>query len=401
MIPIEKIYQAKKILSPKIIRTPLIHSPILSKFFNCNIFLKLENLQKTGSFKIRGATYKLLNALNKTGNSGVVAASAGNHAQGVAMAARKAGIPATIIMPEWASITKQEATHALGGHIILHGQSIGESLEKAKELVLEGKTFIHPFDDTDIITGQATVAMEIFEDLKDPDIIIAPVGGGGLISGISSVMKITCPKTKIIGVQAALCPSAYESFKKNRIIQTPSKPSIADGINVKQVGRLTFDIIQKFVDEIVLVKEEDIASAILMLLEKTKTLAEGAGAAPLAALLNGSVATSTNKKIVLVISGGNVDSPLLGRVIDQGLIKNKRVIRFRVYLDDIPGSLSKLLEHVACFKANVLNIYHFRNIGNMPIYASKVELELETRGTDHIEEIINKLRKAGYKLELM
>jgi len=396
MITMDKIRKAAKLINAKVIRTPLVYSPTFSRMFGADIYLKLENLQKTGSFKIRGATYKILSNLDKIGSGGVVAASAGNHAQGVALAAKQAGIPATIVMPEWASISKQEATRGYGGKVIIEGQNVGESLEIAKKLSLEGKTFIHPFDDSDIITGQGTIALEIFEDLPDVDMIIVPIGGGGLISGIALAAKSIKPEVKIIGVQAAVCPSAYESLQKGRAMSVDLKPSIADGISIKQIGDLNFEIIRKNVDNVVLVEEKQIAAAILMLLERKKVLAEGSGAVPLAALMNKSISLSQKSKVILLISGGNVDSPLLDRIIKKGLIKSGRIARLRFQLDDIPGALAKLLAHVARLKANVLHVYHERNQKDLPINLTHVELELETRGASHLAEVIRTLQEAGY-----
>ena len=399
MIPLDKIRHAAEVIGGSIIKTPLVYSPSFSRRFGSNIYLKLENLQKTGSFKIRGAMFKLHTIPEKKRKSGVVAASAGNHAQGVALAAKQAGIEATIIMPEWASITKQEATRGYGGKVILHGRSVGQSLEKALELAQRGLTFIHPFDDYDIITGQGTLGLEIIEELKDADALLVPVGGGGLISGVSSAVRSINPGVQIIGVQAAVCQSAYESRKAGRIVKVTSQPSIADGISVKRIGKIGFKIIQECVDEIVLVEEEHIASAMLILLERKKVLVEGAGAVTFAALLNGSVNIPKNGKVVLLISGGNVDSPFLGRIIGQGLIKNGRIMRIRVLLEDTPGSMVRLLTLIASLKANVLHIFHSRNIGKMPIYTAWVDLELEIRGFDHLEEINSELKKAGYRVE--
>jgi len=399
MIPLEEAHKTARIIKGKVIRTPLIYSPTLSKRFEASIYLKLENLQKTGSFKIRGAMSKLLTCLKKGPISGAVTASAGNHAQGVALAAKEIGITATIVMPEWTSITKQEATRNYGGEVIIEGRSVAESLEKACELVQEGTIFVHPFDDLDIIKGQGTIGLEIFEDLDDVDMIIVPVGGGGLISGISSVAASVNPKVKVIGVQAASCPSAYESCRQGKVVQVEFQPSIADGICVKQVGKSNFEIIRESVDSVVLVKEEEIASAILLLLERKKTLAEGAGAASLAALLNGSVLVPKGSNVVLIISGGNLDSPFLGRIISQGLQKNGRIMRLRVLLEDTPGFLARLLDLLASLKANVLQVNHARNVGNMPIYTARVDLELETRSSSHVEEITGELQKSGYTIE--
>jgi threonine dehydratase len=400
MISLEKVRKAADSINNQIIKTPLIHSHFLTHTFKNRIYLKLENLQKTGSFKIRGATYKLQTCLKKFPGQGVVTASAGNHAQGVALAAKNASVPATIVMPQWVSITKQEATRRYGGQVIIEGHSIGESLEKARELSGKGMTFIHPFDDPDIVAGQGTVGLEIFEDLKDADMIVVPIGGGGLISGICCVARALRPRVKIIGVQAAACPSAYEACQKGKITLVDSKSTIADGISVRKVGQVNFKIIQKMVDDIVLVKEDQIVSAILMLLEQEKILAEGAGAVCLAAFLSGAVSAPKGSKVVLVVSGGNVDSPLLGRIVNQGLLKYGRIMRMCVSLEDTPGAIADLLYLLARLKVNVLHIYHERNIRNKPIYITCVELEVETRGPDHIEEIADEVKKAGYEMEL-
>jgi threonine dehydratase len=400
LISIESVQEAAKLIKGKVIRTPLVSSPSLSKMFGGEIYLKLENLQKTGSFKIRGATHSILRHHDKIASGGVVAASAGNHAQGVALAAKQAHVPSTIVMPEWASISKQEATRGYGGKVVIAGQSLGESLKKAEEIAGEDKTFIHPFDDPDIIAGQGTVALEILEDLKEVDSILVPIGGGGLISGVALAAKTIRPQVNIIGVQSAACPSAYESYRKGKIARVESKQSIADGISVKQVGELNFHIIRNFVDDVVLVEEDHIAAAILLLLERKKILAEGAGAVSLGALLNGSVSVLPGSRVVLLISGGNVDSSLLGRMLGQGLLKNGRIMRFRVRLDDTPGTLAKLLALISDLKANVLHVYHDRNIRGLPIYDIRVDLELETRGPGHVDEIAGRLNAAGYELEL-
>ena len=289
MITINQIKQAAQMIQGKIMRTPLVHSPALSRMFGAEIYLKLENLQKTGSFKIRGASYCIMANRQQIGSGGVVAASAGNHAQGVALAARQAHIPATVVMPEWASITKQEATRAYGGRVVISGRSLRESLAKAQDMIQEDKTLIHPFDDPDIITGQGTIALEILEDLADTDIVVVPVGGGGLIAGIASAIKAIQPQVRVIGVQSAACPAVVTARNQDRVVRVDAEQSIADGISVRQVGELNFAIIRKGVDDVVLVEEEMIAAAILLLLERKKILAEGAGAVALAALLSGSV----------------------------------------------------------------------------------------------------------------
>jgi threonine dehydratase len=399
-ICLKEIKKAAVTIKDRVIRTPLVYSSTLSRRFGGRIFLKLENLQKTGSFKIRGATHKILTRKKEIGPKGVVAASAGNHGQGVALAAREAGIHSTIVMPEWVSISKQEATRGYGGSVLIEGDSIQKSIEIAMDLAGKDGSFIHPFDDIEIITGQGTIALEILEDQSDIDMIVVPIGGGGLVSGIASAAKAIRPAMKIIGVQSAACPSAYQSLKKGKIVQVSAKPSIADGMAVKQVGRLNFDIIRGLVDDVALVNEKHISLAILTLLERKKILAEGAGAAPLAALMNGSIKVSENEKVVLIISGGNVDSPLLGRIISQGLARNGRIMRFLVRLNDTPGALAGLLQLIAGLKANVLDIHHDRFIKDGPLYVSHVKLELETRGAKHVKEIERELKAVGYNMEL-
>jgi len=337
--------------------------------------------------------------MNRIGSQGVVAASAGNHAQGVALAARQAGVEATIVMPEWASITKQEATRAYGGKVLLKGQSLAESIQKAMELAEDEMTFIHPFDDPETIAGQGTVALEIFRELPDPDLILVPIGGGGLIGGIATAAKSIRPQTGIIGVQAAACPSTYRSRELGRLVRVAAQRTIADGIAVKQPGEMTFQIIQEKVDEIVLVEEEQIGYAILTLLERKKIVAEGAGAVPVGAILNPSKPIPRGRKVVLVISGGNVDTPLLDRILRQGLMRSDRMMKLAVNLDDVPGSLAQLLTLIAGLQANVLHIYHHRSEKDLPTHVSRVELELETRGLEHLNQVAEGLRKAGYWIE--
>ena len=399
MLTIEDIQKAAALIADKVIKTPLVHSPTLSSMFGGDIYLKLENFQKTGSFKIRGAANKILSSLDAIGPQGVVAASAGNHAQGVALAASQAKIPATIVMPEWASITKQEATIGYGGDVRLSGMSVEESISAAMHMAETGRMFIHPFDDQAIMAGQGTIALEIMTDLQDADTIVAPVGGGGLISGLALAAKSINPDIKIVGVQAQVCPSAQAALKSGGPVPVSTAASLADGINVKKMGDLTFEIVNQYVDDIVMVTEQQIVAAMLMFLERKKTLAEGAGAVPLAALINGSVKVQDNQKVVLMVSGGNVDSPLLGRIINQGLLKHGRIVRLRVSLSDRPGSLAGMLNQVADLDANVLHIYHDRNVRDNPIDVTRVELELETRSHDHAAGVKLALEAAGYHLE--
>jgi threonine dehydratase len=400
MIFLKEIQNASLMIEDQILRTPLIKSPTFSRQFGAEIFLKLENLQTTGSFKIRGATYKVMANLSRIGKAGVVAASAGNHAQGVALAASRMGVRSTIVMPEWASISKQEASRAYGGEVLIAGKSVDESVARAKKLAENGAMLIHPFDDHEVIAGQGTIALEILSQLDHPDIIVVPVGGGGLISGIASVIKTVNSNIKIIGVQAASCPSAVRAIQKRIPEVVEGGSSLADGISVKQMGEQTFEIVQKYVDDVIAVREESISSALLMLLERKKILAEGAGAVPLAALLEGLIPIPINGKIILIISGGNIDTPLIGRILSQGLTKHSRIMRLSVTLEDVPGSLASFLDHLARLKANVLHIRHDRNLCDLPINMSRVALEIETRGAEHVNEIAETLIRKNYQIEL-
>lgn len=398
MITLSHIRAAAKRIQTDILSTPLVFSPALSHMFNGDVYLKMENLQKTGSFKARGAMNLITAMRDQIPKAGVVAASAGNHAQGVALAARQAGLPATIVMPVGSSISKQEATRNYGGQVVLEGRTVSESLLAARELAKDGRKFIHPFDDALIMAGQGTVALEIIETLPDVDRVIVPVGGGGLIAGMAVALKALKPDVKITGVQAAVCPSAVEAIRKGAVIEVPGATSIADGIAVRQTGAAPFEIIRDLVDRIVVVEEEQIAAAILLLMERKKIVAEGAGAVALAALMSKIVRIKPGEKTVLLISGGNLDSPLLGRIIRKGLIQSGRIMRVNVMLADVPGALAQLLKQIADRQANVLHIHHNRSRRDFPVNITAVELELETRGEAHIAEIERSLRDTGYTL---
>jgi threonine dehydratase len=400
MIPLDDIRKAAAILDGRVIRTPLVRSATFSRMAGADVYLKLECFQTGGSFKVRGATYKLILRRGEIGPGGVVAASAGNHAQGVALAAEAAAVPATIVMPVWASIGKQEATRSYGAEVILAGDSLAESISIAKDMAEDGRTFIHPYDDPDIMAGQGTIGLEILEDLCDPDVVVVPVGGGGLVGGIASAIKAVRPQTKIVGVQAAACPSALQSLREGRRVAVEARRSIADGISVKQIGEANYPIIRDLLDEVVLVEEEEIARAVLALLERKKVLAEGAGAAPLAALLSSKFEVPKGGKVVLVVSGGNLDPPLLERVIRQGLLKNGRIMRFSACIDDVPGSLSRLLGLVAERGGNVLSIHHARGGRGLSLFKTRVELEVETRSFGQIEDITEALKARGYEIKV-
>lgn len=396
MVTYEDIVHAKEVIAPHIIRTPLIYSSTFSESTGAHIYLKLETLQKAGSFKVRGATYRILRHNNEIGVAGVIAASAGNHAQGVAVAASMAGVHATIVMPVHASLSKQAAAKSYGAEIILKGENLQESIQVASALARNGAAFIHPYNDPDIIAGQGTIGLEILEDLQSVDTIIVPIGGGGLISGIAISVKEKKPAVRIIGVQAAACPSAHDAKREAKIVTVVPGQSVADGILVPQVGALTLPSLKSLVDEIVLVSEEEIIDAMLLLLERKKILAEGAGAVPVAALLNNHITIPEGSNVVLVISGGNVDTPLLAKILTRGLLRKGRIMHTAIRLRDVPGSLSGLLSLIAECKGNIIHIEHRRDEPGLPIDMVIVDLDIETRGPDHVQEIYKTIREAGF-----
>ncbi|PKL65695.1 MAG: threonine ammonia-lyase [Methanomicrobiales archaeon HGW-Methanomicrobiales-3] len=400
MVTLADIRAAEGRIAGHIIRTPVVFSPTLSAMTGAQVWFKLEALQKAGSFKVRGASNKILAAGDAIKGMGVVAASAGNHAQGVVVAAHAAGVPAVIVMPEWAAISKQEATRGYGAQVILHGRTLEESIDRAESLAAEGRLFIHPFDDGEVIAGQGTIGLEILADLPETDLIVVPVGGGGLIAGIATAAKALRPEVSVVGVQAAACPSAEESLRQGRPAPVRAGRTIADGIRVAETGDLTFSAIRDIVDTIVVVTEEEIADAMLLLLERKHIVAEGAGAAPLAALMNGSIEITPGSTIVLVISGGNVDSAMLFRIVRQSMARQGRILRFSVLLDDQPGTLARLLSVIAEKRGNILHIHHTLGESSVPVQMARVHLELETRGRDHGEAIKKAVAGAGYEMRM-
>ncbi len=400
MVVLADIEKAGARIAGHIIRTPVIWSPTVSAMTGAQVWFKLETLQKAGSFKVRGAANRILAAGDTVKSKGVVAASAGNHAQGVAVAAHVAGVPAVIIMPEWVAISKLEAARGYGAEVILHGKTLEESIARAESLAAEGRLFIHPFDDGEVIAGQGTIGLEILADLPETDLIVVPVGGGGLIAGIATAAKTLRPGISIVGVQAAACPSAEESLRQGRPAPVRAGRTIADGIRVAETGTLTFPAIRDLVESIVVASEDEIADAMLLLLERKHIVAEGAGAAPLAALMNGSIEISPGSTVVLVISGGNVDSAMLFRIVRQSMARQGRILRFSVLLDDQPGTLARLLGIIAEKRGNILHIHHTLGESNVPVQMARVHLELETRGRDHIQAIKKAVADAGYEVKL-
>jgi threonine dehydratase len=398
MVTLSDIRRARDLIAPHVIRTPLVFSPTFSSLSGYEVYLKLETMQKAGSFKVRGAVNRILSRRDEIGERGVVAASAGNHAQGVALAARLAGVPATVVMPAWASVSKQAAARSYGAEVILSGETLEESMQHAQSLAGSGMTYIPAFDDREVIAGQGTVGLEILEDLPEVDLILVPIGGGGLIAGIATAAKGIAPRVRVWGVQAAACPSAVEAVKAGRPVSVEAGPTLADGIRVRKVGDLTFPAIRDLVDGILLVEEEEIAEAMLLLLERKKVIAEGAGAAPLAALISGKVKAGKGSRVVLVVSGGNVDTPLLDRVIHRGLLRSGRVLQAAVVLDDTPGALARLLSVIARAGGNILQIHHERGGRDLPVHSVRVALEIETRNGEHGREIAGEVEEAGYHL---
>jgi threonine dehydratase len=399
MLSLVDIQAARERLSGQIIRTPLVYSKTLSRMSGREVFLKLENLQTTGSFKLRGSLNKL-KLLTAAGEStGVVAASAGNHAQGVAYAAALAGLPATIIMPQWASLSKQLATEGYGGRVQRHGQTLAEALEYAGSLAQTGLTFIHPFDDPEIIAGQGTLGLEIITERPEIDAILVPVGGGGLAAGVALAVKATTPRIKVFGVQSRLVPSAQAAFEAGKPVAVAGAATLADGINVTCLGRHTYPLLAQYLDGLGMVSEAEITDAVLLLLEKKKVLSEGAGAVPAAALLHSLAGRDLGRTVVLIISGGNMDIPLLERVVQRGLLNSHRLLTLIVVLPDSPGSLGKLADLLGQAGANILHLVHDRLGLDLPLRETRVKMDLETLGAPHCDQIIATLQQAGYRVE--
>ncbi|MGI6574553.1 MAG: threonine ammonia-lyase [bacterium] len=395
-VSLSLVQEATVNISAGIHRTPLTHSQTFSKLSGNEVYLKTENLQKTGSFKIRGALNKINSLTAIERKKGVIAISAGNHAQGVAFAAAKAGITSIIVMPENAPIAKVTATKSYGAQVELYGNVVDECAIKAKELQEKsGAIFVHPFNDPLVIAGQGTIGLEILSDLPGVEAIVVPVGGGGLISGIATAVKEIAPKVQVIGVEASKAASMQASLAKGEITSIHSAKTIADGIAVKTPGTITFDLVNKYVDGIVTVDEEEIANAILMLLERAKLIVEGAGAASLAAIINNKL-NIRDKKVVALLSGGNIDVNIISQIIERGLVKAGRKVKLKTRIEDRPGHLHALLGLVADLGANVFNIYHDREKIGVELGYAEVDLDLETRDKEHSEEIYQRLNRMGY-----
>jgi len=398
-LTLKDIEAARERIRGVVLHTPLIYSHTLSRLGGREVYLKLENLQTTGSFKLRGALNRLTLLKERGEGEKVVAASAGNHGQGVAYAAAHLGIPATIVMPEGASISKQMATQAYGAEVILYGQDVSQAVDKARTLEAEGYVFIHPYDDAEVIAGQGTLGLEILEDLPEVSTVVVPVGGGGLAAGVTLALKASQPEVLVIGVQTRQVPSLVEALMKGAPTPVPALPTLADGIRVPLTGRLPFTILKEYLRDLALVEEHEIAQALLLLLEDKKILAEGAGAVAAAALLGPLADRHLGRQVVLLVSGGNIDMPLLERVVPRVLLEQGRLLSLRVALQDIPGSLGRLTARLGQAGANILHLFHDRLARELPLDYTRVELNLETRGPEHGAAVLKALREAGYEVE--
>ena len=396
MAKLEAFIKAKEKLSKVLLKTSLIQSPIFSKEAGNEVYIKPENLQKTGSFKIRGAYNKITNLSDEEKKKGVIASSAGNHAQGVAYGAKESGIKAVIVMPKSTPLIKVESTKQYGAEVILHGDVYDDAFKKAKELEeKKGYVFVHPFDDKDVIYGQGTITLEILEELPETDIILVPIGGGGLISGIACAAKILKPEIKIIGVEPEGAASAYEAIKEDKVVELKEANTIADGTAVKKIGNITFEYIKKYVDEIITVSDYELMESFLLLVEKHKIIAENSGILSLAALKK---LKEKNKKVVSVVSGGNIDVLMISSMINKGLIRRDRIFNFSVNIPDKPGELAKVVDLIAQQGANVVKLEHnqFKNLSRFKDI--ELQITVETNGSEHIQNLTQAFEEKGYEI---
>jgi threonine dehydratase len=401
MVSLQDVQAALGRIRDRIYLSPCSRSETLSRLTATDAWLKLENLQMTGAYKERGALNKLLVMAPADRERGLITASAGNHAQAVAYHAGRLGAKATIVMPEATPIMKVANTRAHGARVVLHGANYDEAYAEARRLEqVERLTFVHPFDDPDIIAGQGTIALEILQQEPGVDAIVVPVGGGGLVSGVAVAAKALKPSLRVIGVETELLPCMLQAVEAGHPVTLEPATTVADGIAVKRAGDLTLEHVRKHVDEFVTVSEEEIASAILYLLEKEKTVAEGAGAVGVAALLQRKVRGLEGKRTVTIVSGGNIDVNLVARVIERGLVKDGRLVRISVALQDKPGQLAKVSAIVANARANVIEVHHTRAFAYR-FGDTTLQLTLETRGPEHVEEILRALRERGYQVQQM
>lgn len=402
MLAFDDILAARGRVSETCRHTPLTYSHTFSALTGAEVHLKQEMLQRTGAFKIRGATNRIATLTTEERDAGVVTASAGNHAQGVALAATRMGVDAKVVMPENAPIAKLKATENYGADVELYGVDYDEAEQRAREIEQEeSRYYLHAFDDWEVMAGQGTIGLEIIDDLPEVETVVVPIGGGGLISGIATALKGSNPDIRVIGVQAEGASSVAQSLQKGKRIQRDSVDTIADGIATRSVGEKTFGMIQEHVDEVVTVSDADIAVAVVTLLERGKTLVEGAGAVPLAALLAEAFEYEDDEIIVPALCGGNIDMNTLTTVIIRGLIETGRYLRIRTVLPDRPGALESFVDIVSSEDANIYAIKHDRTSRDVSMDAAEIEVDIETRGPDHVLSLIEALEAGGYEIDIL
>lgn len=399
-IELADVLAARERVRAHVYYSPCAPSATLSKLTGHQVYLKLENLQMTGSFKERGALNRLSLLTPAEEARGVIAASAGNHAQGVAYHATRRGVRSIIVMPLATPLVKVTATRGFGAEVVLHGANYDEACTEALRLCeSEGMVFLHPFDDAAVMAGQGTIALEMLEQIPEMDAVIVPIGGGGLIGGMACAIKELRPGCRVIGVQTARLPSMQEALRAHHPVTVDAGTTIADGIAVRRAGTVTFPVVQKYVDEIVTVEEDEIASAILLLLEREKTLAEGAGAAALAALLQGrtSLSLEKGKNVGVLVCGGNIDVTLLARIIERGMVQDGRMILLRIHLLDKPGALAELTRLIAAHRVNIVNTLYNRAYYGVNLGDTAIDITLETRGREQVAELLGALTREGYR----
>jgi threonine dehydratase len=397
MIGVQEIEEARDRIAGGVVGTPAVPALGVRDLLPCPAWLKLENLQRTGSFKDRGALNRLLLLTAAERSGGIVTASAGNHAQAVAYHGTRLGLDVTVVMPEHTPLVKRTNTANFGATVHMHGATLAESIVEARRLeAVEGRTFVHAYDDPGVIAGQGTIGLELLEQVPDATIVVVPVGGGGLIAGIATAIRARRPGLRIVGVEAAAAASARASRDAGHVVSLESVETIADGIAVKRVGDLTFPIIERYVDDIVVVDDAEIATAVHLLLERQKLLAEGAAATVLAALLQGRVGARAGDTVAAVLSGGNIDVTMLERIVNRGLVADGRLARLSVTVKDRPGQLGRLTALVAAEGANVLEVAHRRAFADISVRDVDISLHLETRGRDHVGAVLARLRAAGF-----
>ncbi len=401
VLDLNDILAARDVVSSSVLDTPLKRSTTLSKRTGAEFYLKLENFQRTGSFKVRGALNKIHALTDEERARGVVAASAGNHAQGVAFAATQVGAKSDIFMPEDAPLAKVQATRGYGAEVHLVGRDYQEAQEAAETYCQEhDKVFVHAFNDPLIMAGQGTLGLEILNDVPDIDTVLVPIGGGGLIAGVATALKQTRPDIRVIGVQAAGASTVAPSLQKGVVVPLDEVNTMADGIACRKLGSQTFEVIKEYVDEVVSVEENEIAAAILFLLERTKVVAEGGGAVTLAAAMSGRI-DLRGRKVCAVISGGNIDMTLLGRILQNGLVNEGRIAVLETTIPDKPGQIAALLNEFGRLRLNVLDIHHDRSRPGVPLHRTLVEVHVETRGPKHVEQARQALSDAGYDVTVL